>query len=161
MPKLFRKRFIPEETIELEDDIILYIDEKIIITRWKAIRPKPRLSHGFSCYLLEEGIKISKFKNAEDKLYKWYCDIIESTYNESDDSFLFTDLLADVIITPEGNLQVLDLDELAEATEKDLITKGQLLNALKNTQKLLNWIEAGKFEKYQEMIDNYDKKMCP
>lgn len=161
MPKLFRKRFIPEETIELKDDIILYQDEKIIITRWKAIRPKPKLSHGFSCYLLEEGIKISKFKNADDQLYKWYCDIIETHYDEHEDSYLFTDLLADVIITPEGTLQVLDLDELAEATEHDLITKEQLLTALKNTQKLLDWIKDGEFKHYENLIDSYDKKMCP
>lgn len=156
MPKLFRKRFIPEETIELKDDIILYADESIMITRWKAIHPKPKLSHGLSCYLLKEGIKISKFKNAENELYKWYCDIIETAYDSEKDTFLFTDLLADVVLLPDGSLRVLDLDELADASGKELISKKQLLTALRNTQKLLDWIKNNEFSQYQKLLDSYD-----
>lgn len=156
MPKLFRKRFIPEETIELKDDIILYSDHKVMITKWKALHPKPKLSYGFSCYLLEEGIKISKFKNADNQLYKWYCDIIETYYDPLKDSYLFTDLLADVVLRPDGSLQVLDLDELAQAAKEELITREQLYTALTNTQKLLDWIKNNEFAQYQELIDSYD-----
>ncbi len=156
MAKLFRKRYIPNETIELKDDIILFSSEEIILTKWTALHPKPKLSHGFSCYLLKEGVKISKFKNAENQLYKWYCDIIQSEYFDSLDSWLFTDLLADVTISPDGVLRVLDLDELAEAFDYNLIKKKDLLEALKNTQKLLDWIKDGTFEKYQKLIDEYD-----
>lgn len=156
MPKLFRKRFIPEETIELKDDIILFSDEKILITKWQAIRPKPGLSHGFSCYLLTEGIKISKFKDSDNNLYRWYCDIIETSYQPSPASYLFTDLLADVVLLPDGRLRVLDLDELADAAEQGLITSRQLFVALRNTQKLLDWIKSNEFQQYQELINRYD-----
>ena len=157
MPKLYRKRFIPNETMELKEDIILYLDENILLTRWNAIRPKPKLSHGFSCYLLKEGLKISKFKDHQNELYLWYCDIVEISFCKEENSYLFTDLLADVTISKEGSVQVLDLDELAVAVKNNLITKEQLIKALNSTQKLLDWIETGQFCQYQNLIDQYDE----
>ena len=59
--KLYRKRIIPEECILLENDEILHIDREIIVTKWNTIRPKKTLHHGYSCYFLERGFKVSKF----------------------------------------------------------------------------------------------------
>lgn len=39
-PILYRKRLIPNECILLKDDILLYRDEEILITKWNTIRPK-------------------------------------------------------------------------------------------------------------------------
>ena len=38
--KLYRRRFIPEETVFLKDDIIEKADGDIIITRWKTLKPR-------------------------------------------------------------------------------------------------------------------------
>lgn len=74
--KLYRKRIIPEECILLEHDKILYQDAEVIVTKWNTIRPKKTLHHGYSCYFLERGFKVSKFYDHEGNLISWYCDII-------------------------------------------------------------------------------------
>lgn len=40
--KLFRRRFIPEEIVELKDDKILSMDKNnnIIITKWNVLKPR-------------------------------------------------------------------------------------------------------------------------
>lgn len=35
--RLYRKRLIPEECVELKDDEILRLDENVIVTRWKCL----------------------------------------------------------------------------------------------------------------------------
>ena len=37
MPKLYRKRFIPDEIVELKDDRIVYHEGNIMITEWDAL----------------------------------------------------------------------------------------------------------------------------
>ena len=58
-PTFLRRRLIPLETVKLADDIILYRDEDIIVTKWRALHPKPSLCRGLSCYFLKEGYKVS------------------------------------------------------------------------------------------------------
>ena len=101
-PILYRKRLIPEECILLKDDELLYRDEKKIITRWNTLRPKKDLHHGFSCYFLDKGIKVSKFYKADGSLICWYCDIVTHSYDKATDTYVFTDLLADVLVYPDG-----------------------------------------------------------
>ena len=45
----------------------------------------------------------------------WYFDIVEYDYDKENNSLTSLDLLADVIVYPDGFVKVLDLDELAEA----------------------------------------------
>ena len=78
---LYRKRLIPEECILLKDDIILSADQNRIITSWQALHPKKDLHHGYSMYLLQEGIKVSKFMKQDGSLIFWYCDIVTYEYD--------------------------------------------------------------------------------
>ena len=114
-PQLYRKRIIPEEIILLDKDEILYSDDSHIITRWNTIRPKKILHHGCSCYFLKEGFKVSKFYREDGTLIYWYCDIISYSYDASANSYVFTDLLADVLIYPDGKVEVVDVGEIADA----------------------------------------------
>ena len=59
--QIYRKRLIPDECILLKDDEILEIDEDYIVTKWKTLKPRRDFSHGYSCYFLKLGFKISKF----------------------------------------------------------------------------------------------------
>lgn len=124
--QLFRKRLIPEEIVELKDDKIIKRNQNIIITKWKTLKPRTDFSHGISCYFLDKGIKVSKFIKADESLYYWYCDIIKTDYIEQEQKYIFTDLLADVVIMPDGFVKVLDLDELAEATKQGLLSSEEL-----------------------------------
>ena len=97
-PIIYRKRMIPEECILLKDDILLEVTDDIIVTKWNTLKPKRELHHGFSCYFLKQGFKVSKFYRADNTLMYWYCDIVDYDYNEETNTLVATDLLADVII---------------------------------------------------------------
>ncbi len=154
--KLYRKRIIPNECILLGDDQILYHDPEVIVTKWNTIRPKKTLHHGYSCYFLERGFKVSKFYDHGGHLISWYCDIISHTFNASENTYVFTDLLVDVIVYPDGFVRVVDLDELADAARDGLITPEQMQLALRRTDKLLSLIYKGAFEKLQKYIEDYE-----
>ena len=146
---LYRKRIIPEEMILLKDDVILHQDASTIITKWNSLKPRKDFSNGISAYFMDEGFKVSKIFDKHHKLVYWYCDIIETEYNSEQHTYIFTDLLADVVIYPDGELRVLDLDEIGDALEQKLISKDLSVKALRLCNQLLEKIYAGNFKKYQ------------
>jgi len=152
-PLLFRKRIIPDECVPLKDDEILYYDERVIVTKWKALHPKKDLHHGYSCYFLREGYKVSKFLYENDDLLYWYCDIMDYEEKKDENAWIFRDLLADVIIMPDGFVKVVDLDEFEEALENNSITVADVKKALKSLDKLLRIIYSGDFDKLTDEID--------
>ena len=154
--KLFRKRIIPNECILLKDDIILSANEEFIITKWNALKPKKDLHHGYSCFFLKEGFKISKFYKEDNSLMCWYCDIVDYEYNAEDNSLTATDLLADVIVQPDGFVKVVDLDELAEIMEKKALSEKLIALALKRLNHLLTLIYSGEFENLKKHIEKWE-----
>ena len=142
-PVLYRKRLIPSECIRLDNDEILLRNDHLLVTRWTTIRPKKELSHGSSCYLLDKGWKISRFLNHSGELICWYCDIIDHTWDKTADTYVFTDLLADVLIYPSGEIKVVDLDEVAQALEEGLLTADQTCLCMRRLDSLLREIYAG------------------
>ncbi|MBO4903138.1 MAG: DUF402 domain-containing protein [Lachnospiraceae bacterium] len=155
--QLYRKRIIPAECILLKDDEILYQDSDMIVTKWKALKPKKDLHHGFSCYFLKDGFKISKFYYADNTLLYWYCDIISHTYNEETDTYIFTDLLADVILFPDGRVKVVDLDEIADALASGAITAEQAEDALYKLNKLLSLIYRNEFDSIKINLEKFEE----
>lgn len=151
--QIYRKRFIPNEIIPLNDPV-LEQNDSIVITTWNTIRPKTLLHHGCSCYYLQEGWKVSKFYTEDHSLLYWYCDIVEFDYNTVTGSMVVTDLLADVIIYPDGKVEVVDLDELAEAHTKGLITDEQLHRGLQQLNNLLSIIYQNRFQELQAPLNN-------
>ncbi len=145
-PSLYRKRIIPDECILLKDDEIIYINERIIVTSWKTLHQKNEFDHGYSCYFLQEGYKVSRFLRSDNTLVYWYCDIIDYQYNEEENSYIFRDLLADVIVMPDGFVKVVDLDEFEQALESESLTGMDVRRALRSLSKLLNIIYDGHFE---------------
>lgn len=151
-PILYRKRIIPDECVLLKDDIILSCTEDVIVTQWTALHPKKDLHHGMSAFFLDEGIKVSKFCKEDDSLLYWYCDIIDYEYKKDSNELFVIDLLADVIIYPDGFVKVVDIDELAEAHDNGSITIDQMKDSLLKLSKLLDVIYSGNFEKYQKYL---------
>lgn len=154
--KLYRKRMIPEECIELKDDEILRLDKELMVTHWKSLKPRVEFSEGFSCYFLEKGIKVSKRIKKDGSLYYWYCDIIKTDFKKEINAYVFTDLLADVIIMPDGMVQVVDLDELAVADKEGLITREELQMSLLQLNDLLEIIYSGRFDSLKTIIEEYE-----
>ena len=152
-PVLFRKRLIPDECIPLNDDVILFHDDNIIVTRWSTLHPKHDLDHGYSCYFLKKGCKVSKFLYSDNSLIYWYCDIIDYTFDNKSNTYVFRDLLADVIIMPDGFVKVVDLDEFEQALEKKLLTIEDVEKALCSLDSLLHTIYDGKFDVLKSEIE--------
>lgn len=150
--KLFRKRYIPAGCIPLKDDVIVEQTDDYILTTWHTINPKTAFDHGSSCYLLNEGVKISKFYRHDGSLLYWYCDIVEYDWT-GEDTLTVTDLLADMIVYPDGHMKVVDLDELAEALEKGLITQRQATTALRCLNNLLTMLYRDKFDRFQAILN--------
>lgn len=152
-PILYRKRIIPQECILLKDDIILSCDEEHIITSWNALHPKKDLHHGWSCYFLKEGFKVSKFCKEDGTLMYWYCDIVEFDYNHVQNTLVVTDLLADVIVYPDGFVKVVDIDELVTALNQNELSLETLKSGLLILDKLLKIIYDGDFSKLQHLLE--------
>lgn len=153
-PKLYRKRLIPDECIFLKDDELLYADETVIVTRWHTLHPKKDLHHGTSCYFLKDGFKVSKFYAQNGDLLYWYCDIVDYTHDIRENSYVFRDLLADVIIYPDGFVKVIDLDELADALEQGILAPPDMSRALRQLNKLLDIIYSGGFERLKKEVES-------
>ena len=154
-PILYRKRLIPEECVLLKDDRFLYRDEKIMVTAWNTLKPRKDLHHGRSCYFLRENIKVSRFCSADDSLLYWYCDIVDYDYNKETDTYIITDLLADVIVYPDGFVKVVDIDELVTARESGLLSEDMLKKALLTLNSLLQIIYEGGFADLQKPLEQY------
>jgi hypothetical protein len=152
--QLYRRRYIPDECILLKDDIIVKQDENVLITKWKTLNPKPDFSHGASCYFLDDGLKVSKVYRPDGSLLRWYCDIVEFSCDEEEHALTVTDLLADVILYPDGTVHVIDLDELADAFEHDLITKKQMTGCLRSLDHLLSLIYRDKFDRLTAPLES-------
>ena len=152
---LYRKRLIPDENVLLSKDLILFADEHKIITKWKTINPRKDIDHGYSLYLPDEGIKISKFLRTDGSLHKWYCDIVEYYFDKENNSCTTLDLLLDVTISESGVIKLLDLDELAEAHKSGLIDDELLHKSLTRANKLLNTAYSGNFHIYTDVLNSY------
>ena len=152
---LYRRRFIPDEIKLLKDDKILYLDDDLIITSWTTLKPRSDFASGISAYYRKEGFKISRHYGADGTFTRWYCDIIAESKNE--DGLVFSDLLIDVVIFPDGTVRVVDLDEAADALEQKLITAEMLSRALRSTDKLLSYIHQGRFSELTDCMTKYIK----
>lgn len=155
-PELYRKRLIPAQNIPLKDDTILFANDEIIVTKWDTLNPKTEFNHGTSCYFFKEGVKVSKFYRTDNTLLYWYCDIVEYEYDEPLNRLTVVDLLADVIIYPDGNVKVVDLDELADALGQGVISSELLQQGLYRLNGLLAKIYDGEFEKMQGILEKYE-----
>ena len=142
-PVLYRRRYIPEETVCLKDDIITYMDDDIIVTKWDVLKPRKDFTHGDSCYFLKRGYKVSRFFKESGECLYTYCDIIKTEYNEQENSYIFNDLLIDVVIYPDGFVKVLDIAEIPEALDMGLISVEDAKYALTKIDELLNVIYNG------------------
>ncbi len=151
--KLYRRRFIPDEKILLKDDVIVSLDNERLVTKWQVLTKRHDFSHGSSCYFLDKGWKISRFLDDNDKLVYWYCDIIEPEFDSEDNAYTLNDLLIDVIIYPDGRVQVVDVDEAAFALKENLIPQDLVIKALERLDGLLKVIYSGEFRLYAEFAE--------
>ena len=76
-------------------------------------------------------------------------------YDEKTDTYIITDLLADVIIYPDGFVKVVDIDELATARDVGLLNDEMLKKSLLTLNHLLQIIYDGGFDDLQRPLETY------
>lgn len=156
MVEIYRKRLVPQECIHLKKDQVLMVTEEEMVTRWDTINPKAAFSKGISLYEMKEGWKISKFYDSQGNFVYWYCDIIDTEFDALKNEYVFTDLLADVIVDSTGIPKVVDLDEFATALAAGLIDAEGITRALTKLDALLKVIYNGKFQRYVQILEQYE-----
>jgi uncharacterized protein len=144
-PVLLRKRYIPYEIVDISGDELLFRSDDLLVTKWKAIKPRADFEGGISYTFLNKGFKLSKFYDAEGEFLYWYCDIIDVLYDLEKDTYTFDDMLLDIKLMPDGKIKVLDADELADALETGLISDKQACRALRTLDNILKMIYEGTF----------------
>jgi predicted RNA-binding protein associated with RNAse of E/G family len=150
---LYRRRFIPDELIQLKDDIVLVMDKDLIITKWITLHPRKDIARGISAFYLDLGYKVSKIYDKKGNVVYWYCDIIQNKKDPDKNTVIIEDLLIDVILYNDGTMRVMDLDELADALEQQLITQQEATFALRTLNALLKTIHDGHFDTLQEPVN--------
>ncbi|HHV10403.1 MAG TPA: DUF402 domain-containing protein [Clostridiales bacterium] len=156
-PTLYRRRFIPDELIELKDDVILAMEKDLVITKWVTLHPRKDIARGISAFYLDRGIKVSKIFDKNGRLVYWYCDIIQTKISEENNTVIMEDLLVDVILYNDGSMRIMDLDELADALEQHLITQQEAAYALRTLHSLLEIISGGRFHLLQEPVNQAER----
>jgi len=151
MPKIFRIRYMPFEKVDLSGDTLLFRDDKYIVTEWVPIKKRDDISFGISCVFIDEGWKISGMMDEDKNIKYWYCDIIDIDYDIENDTYYLYDLLTDIRINKDS-IEVLDLDELAEAFSQGMITEEQVLMSLKRTNNLLSFAYKNDLPSYTKSI---------
>ncbi|MGB4661596.1 MAG: DUF402 domain-containing protein [Mobilitalea sp.] len=153
VPMLYRRRFIPKELIHLKDDVLLVLEENLIITKWITLHPRKDIARGISAYYIDKGFKVSKIYDKNDKIVYWYCDIIQVKKDPEKNTVIIEDLLIDVVLYEDGKVHILDLDELADALDKKLISQEESSYALRTVNSLLKVIYSGHFNSLQDAIN--------
>ena len=151
--KIYRKRYIPNEIVDISGDEVVLKKDGLIVTRWLPIKPRKDISSGISYTMLDYGWKISKIYDKDDKLLYWYCDIIDYDVKieNGEEIYILIDLLVDIKVYDDGSYEVLDVDELNDAFEKGLIDFSQKEDAERKLNELLKLIKNGNFPPVEEI----------
>ena len=84
----------------------------------------------------KEHYLITAMLNKSDEVVVWYIDIIASSALDKDGVISYEDLYLDLIVYPDGNIIVDDMDELEEALSAKDITQEQFHLAISTSDKL-------------------------
>lgn len=144
-PKMYRKRFEPDEIVDISNDKLIYRDNEIIATSWLPIKKREDISYGNSFTFIKEGYKISEIYGPNQEFEFWYCDIIDTKYDKEKDEYTFIDLLIDVKVYEDGFYEILDVEEVALLLKDGRIASNEVIKGLTNLDKLLKIIYTKKF----------------
>ena len=150
VPTLIRRRFIPDETITLNDEV-LRADDSVILTKWKVLHPVHDFDSGRSCYFLKKGYKLSRFYRDSAPCDYVYCDLINVEAVEN--GYIFSDLLIDVFVYDSGFVKVVDVGEVSDALDQSLICVDMAKKALRLLDNLLEIIYSGEFRELSRVLE--------
>jgi predicted RNA-binding protein associated with RNAse of E/G family len=66
-------------------------------------------------------------------------------------------LLIDVLIYPDGRVEVVDMDEFADMIEQEVLSRQASIDALRYTNHLLELIYSGHFSQLTHYVEDAEK----
>lgn len=108
-------------------------------------------------YNYSSKVKLTAFYDKNNEIIEWYFDIAREIGKDNGIPYE-DDLYLDVVVTPSGEVVLLDEDELKEAYNKREMTREEFENAYKEAEQLMNKLKNNK-DKLNEYTDKYLKQM--
>ena len=140
MVKIIKHKLCPYESQDITNDHWHHISEDLLISTWNPVESEMQVASVLSIFELSKGVQISKKFNAQGQLKYWYCDLIAARYE--DEALHITDLILDLVIFPDGVLQVIDVSEYQKYTPQSPWETKVLKEAPKNLSYLMRrWID--------------------
>lgn len=152
---------------------VLYIDDVSNASRWEyPDKVIPVCDKGMKWLQIlpsNENYLITAIIDGENNINIWYIDMIAGQGLADDNVAFFDDLYLDLIVRPNGDIKIDDMDELEEALKQKDITEELFDLALKTKEKLQNGILTDIPELYDFCIrsmleiesNNYNKNNVP
>ncbi len=125
----------------------LYVKDKKIIPNGKCIMDNNYKWLEF--YNYSSKVKLTAIYNDKNQIFEWYFDIAREIGKENGVPYE-DDLYLDVVVTSEGEVILLDEDELKEAYDKREMTKDEFDEAYKIANELI-----AQLEKYKDSLKEY------
>ncbi|MBQ2057809.1 MAG: DUF402 domain-containing protein [Oscillospiraceae bacterium] len=91
--------------------------------------------------LREKFFWLSAAFNAEGELIELYFDITGGNRFDNPEDPEFTDMYLDVVLTPSGDIRVLDRDELDEAFNDGIISDSEYFEAIEHCEELCGYLK--------------------
>lgn len=92
--------------------------------------------------------------NAQGEIVEWYVDITKRNYLDERGVLWYEDLYLDLDISPEIEVEILDVDELDEALAQKLITPIEYDMAWRQLSSVMTAIEEDQFPLFWSCIDH-------
>ena len=152
------------DSLNVEDnffkgDVYFYnfsdVKEKILIPSGKCILDNNYKWLEF--YNYDSRVKLTAIYDKDNEIIEWYFDIAREIGKENGVPYE-DDLYLDVVVTPSGDVILLDEDELKEAFDKKEMTKEEYDEAYKIAYDLMEKLRNNK-NKLNEYTDIYLKQM--
>ena len=136
-------------------DIYFYkfidVKDKILIPNGKCIMDNNYKWLEFYDY--SSKVKLTAIYDENSEIIEWYFDIARKIGKDNGIPYE-DDLYFDVVVTPSGDVILLDEDELKEAFNKREMTREEFENAYKEAEQLMNKLKNNK-DKLKEYTDKY------
>lgn len=144
------------------------VDIKKVKDEWYVPRKNGKkeciLANGFKWVIFypkenTENYTINAFYNQNNEIVEWYFDVIKVSGIENNIPYII-DMYLDLVISADGDIYILDEEELEEALNINDISKEDFDMAYKVLNKLLKKYDNGKnIENLKNMSDRYLKEM--
>lgn len=129
-----------KEKIISSDDNVLLLDDGF---KWLEFYPETN-----------KNIAVSVCINNKNEFLDWFFDIAKDSALTKDGIPYIDDLYLDLIMTPTGDIRMVDQEELQEALDKKIITQEDFDLAYEVANKLINQLD-GKINKVIEFTKKY------